>query len=76
MACNALYQYEAAREAFAKGLSLDPANRELAAKTKEAEGQARYDLACRLAHAKLQRRDLIFKLRAVSAIKEVPHGGL
>lgn len=62
----AMHEYALARDAFTKGLVLDPSNKDLATHAQEAARQADYDLACRHRLTKLQQRDLVFKLRAVS----------
>ena len=66
VACTALFEYSAAAQALARGVRLDPGNRDMAAKLQEAEGRAEYEAACKHVHVSLQRRDLVLKLRGVS----------
>jgi hypothetical protein len=62
----AMYEYQMARDAFAKGVRFDPGNQELAALALEAERHAQYEAACQQRRINLQRRDLVLKLREVS----------
>ncbi len=73
MACLAMYQYGPAAAAFARGLSLDPNNKELAARKATAEAHKLYEDACLKAQLGAHRRNLVLKLRAVRSLISIPN---
>jgi hypothetical protein len=68
VASIALFEYSAAAQALARGVRLDPGNRDMAANLQEAEARAKYEAACKQVHVGFQRRNLVLKLRGVSCI--------
>ena len=65
MACMALFDYDMAAWALARGVRLEPGNRDMAARLSDAEAHAEYEAACKRVHVGLQQRDLVLKLRGV-----------
>ncbi|KAK9917705.1 hypothetical protein WJX75_007354 [Coccomyxa subellipsoidea] len=64
MASLSMYEYGRAAAAFARGLRLDPSNKDLAARKATAEAHSKYEDACLQAQLGTHRRNLVLKLRA------------
>lgn len=60
-----MYEYGRAAAAFARGLRLDPSNKDLAARKATAEAHSKYEDACLQSQLGTHRRNLVLKLRAV-----------